>query len=169
MSVIGIGRSLVKVVSHVLGRSKTGTPHVAVLFEDVNGDRITWYGYLSDSALERTLASLAILGWDAKAHNGLVDTLNGTDLLVGEEAEIVVEAEEYEGKVNHKVRWVNEVGGGGLSSMEEADATSFAASLRQKILSARTPTPSAKPGPAKATKEPVPAIGVVDADDDLPF
>ena len=164
MPVVGIGRHAVKVVSHVIGKSGTGTPHVGVLFEDVNGDRITWYGYLSDKAIERTVASLGVLGWDPQAHNGLVDSLNGTDLLVGAEAEIVVEAETYEGKVNHKVRWVNEPGGGSLSSMEDSEAASFAASLRQKILAAPKPKVSTKPGPAK---EAVPAGSAVD--DDLPF
>jgi hypothetical protein len=162
MPVVGIGRHAVKVVSHALGRSSTGTPHVAVLFEDVQGDRITWYGYLSDAAIERTIKSLQLLGWDAVASNGMVDTLNGTGLLVGNEAEIVVDTEVYNGEVRHKVKWVNEPGGGMVEAMPQDDASSFAATLRAKVLSAPRPKPNSQPGPAKA-------VAVAPDDDGLPF
>ena len=163
MAVIAVGRHAVKVVSHALGRSSTGTPHVAVLFEDAGGDRITWYGYLSDAAMERTIKSLQALGWDPVANNGMVDSLNGTDLLVGRDAEVVVDTEVYNGEVRHKVKWVNAVGGGLGEGMAADDATSFAASLRQKILSAPRPKVNGQAGTAKA-----PASGGNDLDD-LPF
>lgn len=166
MSVIGIGRHDVQVISHVLGRSGTGTPHIAVLFEDVNGDRITWYGYLTDKALERTIESLQILGWDPAEHGGDLSSLNGTDLLAGAECEVVVEAESYEGETRMKVRWVNQRGGGGLGApMDASEAATFASQLRGKIMGAAKPMPSKEPGPAKA-----PAGSVEDdPDDDLPF
>jgi len=163
MSVMGIGTHRAKVLAHVLGKSGTGTPHIAVLFENEGGERITWYGYLSDKALERTVASLCVLGWDPAADDGLVSRLHDTDALVGNEAEIVVEHEVYEGKSNAKVKWVNAIGGG-LKGVEAGEATALAASLRQKILSAPRPKPNAKPGPAK-----VPAGAGADVDDDLPF
>lgn len=164
MAVIGIGRHAVKVVSHQIGKSGTGTPHVAVLFEDAGGDRITWYGYLTDKALESTLKALGNLGWDAGAHDGRIDSLHGTELLVGADAEVVVEAEEYQGNVQYKVRWVNEPGGGLGERMPADEALGLAAELRQKILSAKGPTPSAKPAPSR---QPVPALA--DPDDSLPF
>lgn len=168
MSVIGIGRHVVRVVSHVVGKSGTGTPHVSVLFEDVNGDRITWYGYLTDKAMERTIASLQILGWDAVADNGLVHKLNGTDALVGAEAEIVVEMEEWEGKPTPKVKWVNEVGGGMAKPLPEEEAATFAASIRTKVLSAARPQANNRPGPAKQPAA-AGAPAADDFDDDLPF
>lgn len=161
------GRHLVQVVSHVLGKSSTGTPHIAVVFEDINNDRITWYGYLTDAALARTIESLGILGWDPHAHDGKIDSLNGTGLLVGAEAEIVVEMETYEGKTNPKVKWVNEIGGR-LNSMDDHEATAFAADLRRKILSAPKPKVVSQPGKADAV--PATAGGAdVDPADDLPF
>ena len=169
MAVIGIGRHAVKVVSHALGRSSTGTPHVAVLFEDAGGDRITWYGYLSDAALERTIKSLQALGWDLVANNGMVDSLNGTDLLVGRDAEVVVDTEVYNGEVRHKVKWVNEPGGGLVEAMPQDDASAFAATLRAKVLSAPRPKPNGQPGPAKKPA-PVTVPATEPGDDpDLPF
>lgn len=172
MPVLGAGRHRVQVVSHVLRRSSGGTPSVAVLFESTQevGMRITWDGYLTDAALERTLASLRILGWDSDAHDGRIETLHGTDLLKGNEAEIVVELEDYQGQSRPKVKWVNEVGGGGLGDgMATDDVMEFSASLRQRVLSASKPTPNTKPGPAK---QPVGANArkpLSQPDDELPF
>ena len=174
MSVIGAGRHRVQVASHQLGKSSTGTPHIAVLFEDINGDRITYYGYLTDAALEHTLKALGALGWDPMQHDGRIDSLNGTDLLVGREADIVVEVEIYNNEPRPKVKWVNEPGGGGLGeAMAQDDANAFAADLRKKILSAPRPKVNTQPGPAKPAapaKAPAPAGGLPDEfEDDLPF
>lgn len=168
---LGKGRHLVNVIDHVLGKSGTGTPFVAVQFEsEVQiGDRITWYGYLTDAAFERTVASLQILGWDPAEHNGLMTSLNGTGILKGAPAEIVIDEEQFEGKARMKVKWVNSPGGGGLGgAMEPADAQSFAESIRFKILSAAKPRPSSKAGPARQAAV---AGGrpLSQPDDDLPF
>lgn len=159
----------VVVVSHQLGKSGTGTPHVAVLFEDPAGDRITWYGYLSDKALERTIASLEILGWDSAEHDGRIESLNGTGILADNEAEIVVELEEYNGDVRPKVKWVNRPGGGMGEAMGADEAATFSATLRQKILSAKGPKATTKPA---AVRKPVPATAgkpLTEPDDGLPF
>jgi hypothetical protein len=168
---LGKGRHLVTVIDHQLGKSGTGTPYVAVQFEsDVQlGDRITWYGYLTDAAFERTVASLQVLGWDPAAHNGLIASLNGTGLLKGAPAEIVLDEETHEGKTRMKVKWVNAPGGGGLGeAMAADDAKGFSESIRFKILSAAKPQPSSRPGPAKQA-----AVGggrpLSQPDDDLPF
>ncbi len=163
MAVMGIGTHAAKVVSHGLGKSGTGTPHIAVLFENVAGERITWYGYLSDKAIERTVKTLEDLGWVPAHDGGDITALNGTDRLVGAEAEVVVEAEVYNGEERRKVKWVNRPGGG-TPRMEEADAAAMAASLRGKIMSAASPAPSTSPGPART-----PAAPTIDPDDDLPF
>jgi hypothetical protein len=173
MPLLGAGRHHVTVVSHILRKSSGGTPSVAVLFESTAqiGDRITWDGYLTDAALERTIASLRILGWDPAEHDGKVESLHGTDILKGAEAEIVVELEEYNGQQRPKVKWVNAVGGGGLGEgMAAEDVMAFSASLRQKVLSAQKPTPNTKPGPARqpaavaANSKPL-----SEPDDELPF
>lgn len=173
---LGNGSHLVTVVSHVLGRSKEkNTPFVAVEFESEGsiGERITWWGYLSDAAYERTVNSLRVLGWEPADHNGLISSLNGTDILKGALCEIVVETETYEGKQRPKVKWVNPVGGGGGAGgpMSEDEATALSAQLRQKLLSAAKPTPNAKPGTAAPNGRRVPATSHAGRpdDSDLPF
>lgn len=178
MSLMGVGVHSSHVVSHQLGRSSKGTPHVAVLFENEEGEHITWYGYLSDAALEYTLATLAVLGWDPIENDARVDTLNGTELLVGAQADLVIETEEYNGEHRPKVKWVNRPGGGLGEGMAAEDANAFAVSLRQKILSAQRPKPNAAPGAAKPAAKPAartPARAgagsrpLSQPDDDLPF
>lgn len=163
-----IGRHLVRVLGHVLGKSGTGTPHIAVSFENEAGDRITWYGYLSEKALDRTVESLQILGWDFQADNGLIDRLNGTDTLVNNMAEIVVEHEVYEGKINAKVKWVNAVGGGLAAAIPDSDAATLAASLRARIMTSKKVAPSTRPSAAASSPAGVGA-GNDDELDDLPF
>lgn len=165
MALMAIGTHAVRVVSHGLGKSGTGTPYIAVLFENEAAERLSWYGYLSEKAIERTVKTLEDLGWVPAHDGGDITALNGTDRLVGAEAEIVVEAEVYDGKERRKVKWVNRPGGG-VPKMEEGDAAGLAASLRGRIMSAASPAPSAKPGPARAA---APAAGPADDDDDLPF
>lgn len=177
MSVIGAGRHLVNVVGHQLGRSEGGrqTPFIAVLFESDQtiGDRITWYGYLSDAAIERTVATLEKLGWDPAKYDGRLESLHNTDVLHGAAAEIVVEMETHEGKTRAKVKWVNFPGEGGMGEgMAVQDVTAFSDSMRAKILSAKGPTPNGKAGPSK---QPVAAGAgrsskpLSQPDDDLPF
>jgi len=177
MSVLGAGRHKVNVVGHQLGRSggEKQTPYVAVLFESEQtiGDRITWYGYLSDAAFERTVSTLRLLGWEPELHDGRLESLHNTDLLHGREADIVVELEDYNGQARPKVKWVNALGGGGLGEGMAADEVlQFSNTMRQKILSAKGPQPSARPGPSRQPA----AAGAGNnrkplnqPDDDLPF
>lgn len=174
---LGDGTHLVKVADHALTKSSTGKQRVSVQFEaetDAGVDRITWDGYLTDAAYGYTVDSLRILGWKPEEHDGMVTSLNGTRILVGNEVEIVVETEEYEGKYTPKVKWINNPGGGMGAAMEEDEADAFAKQLRQKILSATKPTPSAKAGAAKPVRnsgrQPATAhAGKPGFDDDLPF
>lgn len=175
MSVMGVGVHPAKVVQHQLGKSGTGTPHVAVLLENAAGDRITWYGYLTDAALEYTLKTLGVMGWDPVAHDGQISSLNETDLLVGAEVEVVVETEEWNGEHRAKVKWINQPGGGLGLGMEADDAKSLAAKLRKKILAAPRPKVNAQAGPSRpAARAAAPAGAAAgkplsDPDDDLPF
>lgn len=160
------GRHSVVVTQHQLGKSSTGTPHIAVEFEGIVGEYLTWYGYLTDAAIEQTLRSLTRLGWDAEKHDGRLESLHRTDLLVGEDAEIVVEFENYNGQSRPKVRWINEVGGGMGEGLGSDAVAELSESLRAKVLS--LPRPQANPRPAGApAKKAAPTLA--DPDDDLPF
>jgi hypothetical protein len=88
------------------GLSQTGKEQIAITFdildEEERGETITWYGYFSDAALNRTVEALHYCGWDG-------DNLEQIGHLKDHEVQLVVEDEEYEGKVRTKVRWVNAI------------------------------------------------------------
>lgn len=149
-----------------LGESKSGKEQVVVYFnvltEGAAEPAITWYGYFTEATADRTLESLRNCGW---AGDDLTD-LTGLD---ANEVDLVVEDEEYEGKVNAKVRWVNKPGAFALKAPLAADkAKAFAASMRDRIRALdasngvrKTTAPTVKP---KGPPEP-PAL----TDADLPF
>lgn len=154
MAVIGAGTWEVAVEQHYLAKSSKGTPCVEVVLQDIESlARITYFGYLSDAALEYTLKSLETMGWNPHEHDGRITSLNGTELLVGNVVQIVVEEEEFEGKLRPKVKWINPSGGGIVGDpMEEKEAEAFSVDLRKKIFSHAGPKPSTRPGPARPPK-----------------
>lgn len=113
-----------------LGRASTGTEQVAVelgiLTPGADFNVITWYGFLSEKALERSIESLRYMGWkgdDISDIQGLED-----------EVDLVIEDEEYQGKTTTRVRWVNKIGGVNLKApLTGDDAKSFGASLKDRI------------------------------------
>lgn len=181
MGTIQAGTWPVEVDATFLGKSsKKGTGYVGVRFKDETGDTITAYLYTSDAAIARTVETLERLGWSLSASNGDLFTLHETNLIVGAKCEIVVEDEEYDGKWRPKVKWINELGGGGRAEgMAAEEARSFAAALRAKVYGAKagqapaagkpaqkaSPRPAPKPSPKPASVPPSEPEG----DDDIPF
>lgn len=115
-----------------LGHSSTGKEQVAVEFVLIGGEHdgrsITWYGYFTDGAVDRTLDSLRHCGWSG---DNFPD-LSGLDK---NEVQIVVEQEEYQGHWSDKVKWVNKAGGVALKDpMNDAQAKSFAQRMKGKLL-----------------------------------
>lgn len=93
-----------------LGESQNGTPFAAVTFRLEDKDEtIVWYGYLTDRTTERTLRSLRIAGW---VGNDL-RTIEGDGSALRESVDLVIQDDEYNGKVRSKVQWVNKVKGSG--------------------------------------------------------
>jgi len=135
-----------KDVSIQFGTSKTkGTRQAYVAFEIIRGPqagvKIGWFGFFTDNTTDRTLKALRVCGFV------------GDDLATfpaqrpENEAEIVIDHEEYNGETRAKVQWVNEPGRSGNFAMENAlDAKAlreFGASLRAKLKSV---------GPVKSKK-----------------
>jgi hypothetical protein len=124
-----------KPVRAALGLTSTGKEQIAVQFELVEpaGTRMTWYGFFTDAATERTVESLRHCGWRG---DDLSEFAEGRPLPAGfdQEVELVVKHEEYQGKTNARIAFVN--GGGGLA-MKEAltadQATAFARRMKSKI------------------------------------
>jgi hypothetical protein len=132
-----------------LTKTSKGDPQVLVVFEILSpgpqqGSKIGWYGFFTPKTQERTLEALYACGW----HGPDLTDLSG----VGDrEVEIVVEEEEYQGKVRSKVRWVNVPGrGANISPLPVNEATAFAA--RMKGLAAKVAQDVAK----REKEEPMP-------------
>ena len=136
MATITEGTHQVVVVDTALGESGAKkTPHVAIQFEGEMGDRISAYLFLSDAAWPYTKEKLSTLGWDADVRGHRFEELNESPSpLAGQKAEIVVVVENYDGKVRHKVQYIN-TPGSGVERMEPAAARTFADTLRKRLLS----------------------------------
>jgi len=175
MSYIPVGTTIGNVIEHQLGKSpRSESPRVEVLFEDDQGNRSWWHGYLhTDKTFDRTVEALEVLGWDSDAHQGDLMSLHRTNLLQGASAEIVVEDASYENQEGAlvsatRVAWVN--GASRAEAMPEDEARAFAATLRARVLARKGPRPSTRPGPARPA---APATASVDPDpiddDSIPF
>lgn len=133
MSNITPGSYNARAKQFALGLTSTMKEQVAVQFAIVggplDGQTITWYGYFTEAAVERTLESLRICGW---AGDDLSD-LTGTE---ANEVQIVVEEEpDQQGVARPRVRWVNELRGPMLKSELRPDqAKAFAARMRGTVV-----------------------------------
>lgn len=129
----------------VFGASRNGTEQIAVTFSITEGEHqgqtITWYGYLSDEALARTVEGLRYCGWN-------VENVDEVDKLSTNEVELVVEEDEYEGKLRSKVRWVNAI----RAELPPEEQRKIALRIRDRV---RAKKAEAKPSTA--------------ADDEVPF
>lgn len=165
------GKFKAKAKTWGLGEASTGNKEVAVLFdildEAAEFSALTWRGHFSDAAWERTVESLRICGWEG-------DDLTKLEGLDKNEVELVVEEEEYEGKTQTKVRWVNRIGSLNIKAPLEGDKLkSFAAAMQSKIRAfdaskgrKRTNATGAQPStsPSHRSPEPPPLT-----DDNIPF
>lgn len=88
------------------------TPYIRLDLEvmddpEETGKRISWYGYLSDKALDNTIQKLV----DAFDFSGDLNALyTGQDTLAGKLCQFTTEFEEYDGKDRLKVKWLNPIG-----------------------------------------------------------
>lgn len=173
---IAQGRYRARAVQGGLGMTSKGNPQVAVEFElldeDWAGERITWFGGFNDESktgkgktqLDFTLAALRAAGWTG-------DDLSNLEGLGSTEVSIVVKHEEYEGKMQARVQWVNAPGGLALKSpMSPEAASAFAARMKGRVMRAAPPpsrpATSSAPAPRNNVHPNAPGSGV---DDDIPF
>lgn len=113
------------------GKAKSGTKQVAVEFQIIDGSyaghSITWFGYFTEKTWKRTCEALRYCGWKG-------DDLTNLGSL-NQEVNIVIEHEEYDGKLRAKVAWVNRPGAGQVKlsdPMSDAELRQFAAQMRQR-------------------------------------
>jgi hypothetical protein len=136
-----------------LGETKSGAEQVAIEFDflDFEGTRLTYYGTFSDKAVEHTLRALRTAGWRG---DDLADlsSIGGPD---APEVDLVVENEEWEGKVRLKVRWVNPRGGLGMKAALAPDkAKAFAARMRGQVAAFDRTAGAPKPTSGQARGRP---------------
>lgn len=136
------GKYLGRAIGTEWGRSQKGNMQIAVTCEitqacDEHGKTITWFGTFSDAATEMAVRALRAFGWEGDDLSDL-DNLDTEQCkrFLGREVELVIEEEEYDGKVRSRVRFVNEPGTGKFAFKEPVggnDLRRFAASMKSAI------------------------------------
>lgn len=164
-----------------LGESKNGTRFIRVPVTISEGSQkgktIDWYGYLTDRTQERTVEVLETcfgVNWDWNNIN-----------FTGQEVEVVVEQEEYNGKTSFRAKWLNNPNmdrtNGGKSPEEieaaKAEAQAKAKEIAKELAASmprRAGSPVAAPARAavasKPASRPLPPVKTIDEDgDEIPF
>jgi hypothetical protein len=164
-----VGRHEVQVLSTALSISqKSGAQQIVVQFENDQQDTITAYLSCSDAAWQYTEEKLRAIGWNPVDHGYRFEELNQEPSpCAGNQCQITIQQEEYEGRKRLKVGFINPPGGLPVERMEQAEAQAFAAQLRARLLGqpqAATSTTSKRP-----TVPPKRSAQSTDADGDIPF
>ena len=160
---IPAGKYIGTPVSAALGTTSSGKEQIAVQFEFLEpvGERMTWYGFFTDAAFDRTIESLRAMGWTGSA----LDEFAGEKLPAGvdHQVELVVQHEEYQGKTQARLSFVNSIGAGLAlkSAMTHDQARAFAAKMKGRIaaLSGGVP-PAARPKAVPAVRPVAVSSGV---------
>lgn len=165
-----------KAIEAVLGRSSKGTEQVAVRFAllDFPQQTITWYGFFSDAAFEITMRGLRAAGFTG---DNLAD-LSSLREDVSPEVVLVVEHDEYQGKVRARVKFINGLGGMAVKdALDDVEAKAFAQRMKGRVLAfdraasggTAAQKPSSSAAPAKPQRAAVkPARGRPAAEDRVP-
>ncbi len=117
------------------GVTNNGKNQVVVNFEILDGEdagqTIAWFGYFAtEKNAKKTIESLRACGFKGD------DLAACGDQVLEQRVSLVVEHEEYEGKVKAKVAWVNSTGGGGFKlekPMADGERRKFAASMKNLV------------------------------------
>lgn len=169
---IATGRHTAICRSIQFGTTKTGNTQCAVEFEIVGDDEdrggsITWFGFFTEKTFDRSIESLRHMGWTGDDLAELPALAESGGLAT--EIEIVVDHEEFNEKVQAKVKWVNRVGGGGRVKLEKpiegSDLRSFAAQMKSRISAAPPRKPAANGGAKRDERDASPPADR----DKLPF
>lgn len=161
-NLINPGKHRARCRSVQLGFSNGGKEQAAVEFDLIdpndpdNGRSITSYMFFHGGALEYTIANLRTLGWSGNDPATLPDDCAAGKL--GNEVDLVVVHDVYNGKTSAKIKFINRIGAGMKRPMDEAQRREFGAGLRNRIAEMNVPA-------ASGTFDDAPPPG----DDDIPF
>jgi hypothetical protein len=155
------GKYLARAKQWAFTEASTGTPQVYIYFELEDGGSISHFLAMSPKAFEYSMKALTTLGYSG---TDVVNDLERADAgLDKNQVELVVEHEEYEGKVRARVKWINSLGGG-FKPLDAGKKASFAQEMRARALAFRQTQPT-QTGP-KQPDGPPPGHP---ASDDIPF
>lgn len=117
MDLVKPGKYLARVVSYGIPEPKPGKmPSVVLTFEfeeDGKKRQLTWFGSLSEKAIEHTAKSLIIAGMKSD----MLSTLCEPGAFHEKDVSITVEHDTYEGKTRSRVKWINEPGSAQFKSL----------------------------------------------------
>ena len=151
-----------------LGETSTGKEQVGVEFEittagEHTGHRVVWFGFFTEKTTERTIESLRVCGWTGTDITDLTSVGQASPVV-----ELVIDHEEYNGKVTAKVQWVNRAGGLQMKTqLAPAKKAVFAQRMRGAIAAVDHGLKQggfSPPQPRSSHGEPPPH-----GDDDIPF
>lgn len=138
--------------SQVTAHEKTGNEEIRVLVEVTDGEhkgqQRTWRGYFTEGTAERTVESLRYFGWAG-------DDITDVQGLDANEVQIVIKHEQWEGKLQEKIAWINRLSsvyiGTPLDAAKKAD---FAKRMKGLVVASKSAigsSPNPKPaGTGKA-------------------
>lgn len=115
----------VRAIEWSYGKSSKGNEQIVVIFGTPEG-RKAWYGSFTEAAVDFTLEALEACGWDGRS----LVKLDGMGSL---DVDLCIEAEEYDGKVRDKIRFVNKPRAGTGEALEPSGVSALEARLRAKI------------------------------------
>lgn len=166
---IAVGKHRARCRSIALGYTNNGKEQAAIEFELIDpgdsdhGRSIAKYAFFSEGALQYTVADLRALGWTGVDPAELPD-LAATGKL-GNEVEIVVVHDTYNGKTSAKVKYVNKIGGVKLANpMDDGERKEFGASMRRQIAALSGDAYEDPPASSGGGYS-----GSVNPEDDIPF
>lgn len=148
-----------EVIEHAITESSKGTPQVAVKFETSEGEITGWFA-LTDKAAEYTIQKLRVMGFQGDD----LSQINDGRCMVGNQCTLVIEHDEYNDKINARIKFVNPLGVTGGADLTPSDGAA-ANARRFNALLTRAPK-QAVHTKADALK---PSQSEPIDDDDIPF
>jgi len=147
------GRFRAKAVEGAWGHTSNGTVQVAIQFQLETDAKLTWYGFMTEKAEERTMNSLLACGVTD------LETLAG---LGSDDVEVTVEHDTYNEKTRAKIAWVNRLGEGGVALKSKASPQEAKSMLSKhkgnflKLQKANGAAPAKPKAPAAQQKDDIP-------------
>lgn len=170
---ISPGRFRAKATTTGFTKTKKDKPQFAIEFELLDGDdagkHITWFGGFEGKGFEYSTKAMRACGWDGET--------DPEEASFQKEVILVIEHEEYEGKTNARVKYINSLDDAGPNAgaliekrkMEGREKDDFKrAFMAQWKASGGMPANNTRPVAAKRTGTDD-ADADVGSDDDIPF